>query len=408
MSLVEDEDFAGDLIMDVKGKGKEIVNSAQTPRSKRVLRSSQQSPLVDGDAVAISAGSPNRQYGKTSSMPLKGSPKSDAENGEDSERSHYQTPLSQSRSKPDSDSDDDDSVLENSKKEAEPEPDWLAEFVKKARKIHEQTERKGLAEKASESPLVKDEHGEGGTGQHGGNVLGRSQTPVAKIPDPNDPIVHVLVTSEIPGTKPMRAYRNYKDTLGMARKSFVWKNEILKPIEDSVFLTWKGNRIYDHTSCASLGLKVDSQGHIIGARNIDDSGITDRGLHVQAWTEELYVEHEHHKALERRRLLGLMEDDEGDAFGNTESSREDTNGDAEGNEGDKIRIILSAKDQEPLKMKVYPRTTVEDMIAAFSKQRQVQTGANVTLYWDGEAQSPETTVEDMDLEDMDKLEIHSR
>lgn len=68
-------------------------------------------------------------------------------------------------------------------------------------------------------------------------------------------------------------------------------------MEDSVFFTWKGTRIYDSTSIMRLGIQIGAHGSVTvdGDSNIYDD-VNLPKIHVEAWTDELFREHKREEA----------------------------------------------------------------------------------------------------------------
>lgn len=207
-----------------------------------------------------------------------------------------------------------------------------------------------------------------------------------------DPVIEILVTSWIEGTDPLMVRRKLSQKLKEVRLIWCDKQSISgqplpKSIKDSIFLTWKGLKLYDFTSCKSLGLKIDGNGDLVstgeGFMKRDDG----TKVHFEAWTPELYEQNQ--RKLKAKR-------DRGDSDDELEEVVVEQ----------KIKLIMKAKDMEPVKLQVTPRTTISKMAAAFRVQRNVPQGKEVALYFDGDKLNPESTVTDVDLEPMDNVEVH--
>ncbi|GKZ40163.1 hypothetical protein AbraIFM66950_002731, partial [Aspergillus brasiliensis] len=71
---------------------------------------------------------------------------------------------------------------------------------------------------------------------------------------PKEPIVQILITSRIPNTRPLIVRRKMNQSLKDVRLAWCNRQHFNKEMQDSVFLTWKGKRLFDVTTCRSLGV----------------------------------------------------------------------------------------------------------------------------------------------------------
>jgi hypothetical protein len=378
--------------MDVKGKGKETVTPRDTPRSRRSLRSS--GPVIplddDDDNIVTSYGSPaaRRQANQSAIR--------DADSS-----SLYATPSSQRGAKPDEDSsDDDDLLITDGPPKDDPAPEF-AEYVKRARE-KAQREAKAREEAAKAAAAKRDTTGGITEDAEPSRSDRAASTPK---PDAAEPIVQCVVSSEIPGAKQKMFVIGLNGQLKRIRTHWIVLSG-LEHLMDSVFLTWKGNRTYDTTTCASLGIDRDAGRGMVKSRHSASKGTIEYGpVEFEAWTDELYTDYQRRKEQERLRLLGQLDDDDEEETP-TQRASDGVEGGEGGQQGATLRVILKARNQEPVKFKVHPHTTAQEMIDVFQRQREVPDGAEVALYFDGEEQDPGTAVQEMDLEDMDTLEVH--
>ena len=284
-----------------------------------------------------------------------------------------------------SSSEDDDIAIE------EP-PDEFAEYVVQAR------------ERAARANAAKAQASEAVDGLGVGQKDASSPKPAERRPEAN---IRVMVNSAFPGAATMVAKLKLTQPVGIVRDAWVkyQKDKAVAIPEDAqrnVFLTWKGNRIYNSITCEGLGLEVDLQGRVRWAHyRPGDAGYQNGGLVFEAWTEEMYAEHVRAKERELLRTLGELDDDDDDL---ANSGRADVAEEEEGTQA--IRVILKAKDCEPLNTKVHMHTTVEAMVTVFREQRTVPPEKEAAIFFDGEKLDESTTVEDAGIEDMDNLEVH--
>ena len=226
-------------------------------------------------------------------------------------------------------------------------------------------------------------------------------------------VAHILIDSKIPNTREMMAKIRVDQELALAKKSWAFTNDIG---QDAVILTWKGTRLSSAATCESLRIFVDenenaylddkrSRGHSRHNNTAESMGIDDGVVLLEAWTEELYAEYQQQKEkeyqeqqrkreVERRQLLGKFEEE--DFFGDEPPQQEKPQ--------KKIRVTLKSKEGEA-KVTVHPVTTVAELVESFRVQRKLCKESDVWISLDGDRLDEEETIESLDIEDMDTLDI---
>jgi len=203
-----------------------------------------------------------------------------------------------------------------------------------------------------------------------------------------DPVIEILITSQMEGTRPLMVKRKLSGRIKEVRWSWCDINSSLGPnLRERIFLTWKSKRMYDATTCRGLGLKVDDRGRLLSGDGIDSDG----RVHLEAWTEEEFKAHQRQvEAKERRMLNSGMDQDAGE-----EETEEPVQ---------KMKLIMKTKDLE-FKLLVKPNTTIEKLIMAFRKGKDIPDEHAISLRFDGEPLNPDDTIADTELEDMDEVEV---
>ncbi|KAF4555278.1 Hypothetical protein D9617_2g052310 [Elsinoe fawcettii] len=205
-----------------------------------------------------------------------------------------------------------------------------------------------------------------------------------------DPVIKVLVTSPIKDTKPLLVHRKLSQRLQEIRTVWCQKQGFDEEMTIKVFLIYKMRKLYDVTTCKSLGIKVDSQGALIGSAGGDD----DEGrVHVEAVTEEVFEQMKKRRNEARRPLI------EGETP--EEESKEENAGATV-----KIRLVLKAKGYKDYKLIVRPTTTFERIASAFKREHEIADDVDVAVVQDGDPLPMNDQVQDAEVEDLDCLEIH--
>ncbi|KAJ9137410.1 hypothetical protein NKR19_g8180 [Coniochaeta hoffmannii] len=405
-----------DIVMDVKGKGKDIFSRNDIFKTERTQPSSPAAKRItldsdDDDVRVVSSPNPPRSgsYGgpRTRSQRL-ADPEDVGEISPDPFASS--APAVNERTDDDSDDSDDLQIVEAPPEADDDLDDEFAEYVQRARERAEREEKLKLERESQGKDGGKANSSghadvEAGDGLHAG---GRESSA-------DDVIVEIFVTSRIPGLQGMVFTRRWNQSFGPVRDVWASRQTPRLPREQwpLYFFTWKGNRIYGTTTCANLSLTIEGTHKNGKARLVDksaslyrDSGLQDGGLHLEVWTEDLYQADLKRKEIERLIRLGQYDDGDDDGTPGT-GARDSEDPEGGGEEEATTRVILkAAKDYEVLKMKVHANTTIDQMIGIFRDKREVPEDKEISLFFDGEKLDGDMAVKDTEVEDMDSLEVH--
>ncbi|KAI1078288.1 hypothetical protein F5B20DRAFT_235096 [Whalleya microplaca] len=237
------------------------------------------------------------------------------------------------------------------------------------------------------------------------------------LADDDDPVVQILIWSQISALHTITIRRKLSQSLTLVYDAWV-EHQVRKgcaPVTREqladMFFTWKGNKVYRHTTLATLGIRPDREGRLypswmVGSgRDADTNGYHDQHkVLFEACTPEIFEDNLRER--ERRRLweLGeLVEDDDGnagDGAGQQEESREEEEDDK------KVRVHFKARDLATLSATVRLSTTAAMLVKVYRRLAKLPEDKHFELHWDGEVLDPETTVEEAEIEDMDSLEVH--
>jgi hypothetical protein len=75
-----------------------------------------------------------------------------------------------------------------------------------------------------------------------------------------DPVIVILIHSDIPNTGPLLVKRRYRQTFRDVRRAWCSKNELSESDQNNVFFTFRGRRVFDVATPKSLGIRLDYDG----------------------------------------------------------------------------------------------------------------------------------------------------
>ena len=164
------------------------------------------------------------------------------------------------------------------------EPVSDEEFPELARQAREKARRKRLEEDAASvtpDPVPTSQDG----------CFRRSQSTYLETPPPPsspppDPVLQIFIDSSIPNTAPLIVNRKLSQRLKDVRLAWIERQHLPSDISDKIFLTWRGKRLFDVTSCRSLGINSGPNGRILAKGNnvVDHEG----RIHMEAMTTEIF------------------------------------------------------------------------------------------------------------------------
>ena len=182
------------------------------------------------------------------------------------------------------DKDDDDIAVVNPPRPSglDDQPPSDEEFPELARQARDKARRKRL-----EADIVSTTPDPSPSGSSN-SQLQRSQSLHQSTPPPPapDPVLQILITSTVPNTEPLIVNRKLSQRLKEVRITWTERQQFTSDFAESVFLTWRGRRLFDVASCKSLGITVDPNGNIrTRGDSLED---LDGKIHMEAMTAEIF------------------------------------------------------------------------------------------------------------------------
>ena len=206
------------------------------------------------------------------------------------------------------------------------------EFPELARQAREKARRKRLEEDIVVTPDPPPSAGSEGYLQRSQSI--HQSTPP---PPPPDPVLQLLITSNIPNTESLIVNRRLSQRLKEVKMTWTQRQQFTPDFAETVFLVWRGKRCFNVTSCKSLGIAVDSNGNI--RTNRDSLEDLNGQIHLEAMTEEIF------EACRKAKRHEVASEEEKQAEEATVIEEEKV---------PEVRIILKAKGFADFKLKVKP------------------------------------------------------
>ncbi|KAI9839635.1 MAG: hypothetical protein M1819_002261 [Sarea resinae] len=200
----------------------------------------------------------------------------------------------------------------------------------------------------------------------------------------SDPIVHLLISSPIPNTKPLIVKRHMSQRLKDARLAWCRWQGFSPEISNAIFLTWKGSRLFDVTTCKALGVDAETLGRREGALELGIDVMGDkakdqeaqRQIHVVAVTEEIFMFERRQREKERESAARGSQDFEPEADFELQEVKAPPE--------KSIKVQIRCKGYQDLRLVVKPTTRFSHLESAFRQAHNIQLEREVGLFFDGD------------------------
>ncbi|RAK98315.1 small ubiquitin-related modifier domain-containing protein [Aspergillus ibericus CBS 121593] len=204
----------------------------------------------------------------------------------------------------------------------------------------------------------------------------------------SEAIVQILITSKIANTKPLIVRRKMHQPLKDVRLAWCNRQQFSKETQASVFLTWKGKRLFDVTTCRSLGIQTN-RGSVFGLKEYDPFQVDgeDIQIHMEAAVEDSLSTSLHQSP--------IVTDSKSisEPAGSTEGS------------SSADRVILKCPDYGDLKVKLNLEMQVSQLVAAFRDARRIPAEREMFLVFDGDRLDPHSCLADHELMNNDLVDV---
>ncbi|CDM34951.1 Ubiquitin supergroup [Penicillium roqueforti FM164] len=208
----------------------------------------------------------------------------------------------------------------------------------------------------------------------------------AEVPA-DDPIVQIMITSEIANTKPLLVHRKMSQRLRDVRLAWCSRQNFEPHIQASIYLTWKGRRLFDVTTCRSLNINTRKNSAAIPG--IDDDDFADQKelrIHMEAVTD-----------------LPLPVNQQ---ITSPDNEKPPTASQSPGaDQGEPMKLILRSLEHDDFRIKARSKTLISRLISAFREKQNIPVDNDIFLLFDGDKLDPNSCLGDYDIDDLDLLDV---
>ncbi|KAE8348106.1 ubiquitin-2 like Rad60 SUMO-like-domain-containing protein [Aspergillus coremiiformis] len=208
---------------------------------------------------------------------------------------------------------------------------------------------------------------------------------------PDDVVVQILITSKLENTKPLIVRRKMSQSLRDVRLAWCDSQNVPKATQSSVFLTWMGRRLFDVTTCRSLGIKVT--GGLTDSLRHDDylqhGSKEDIRIHMEAVAEDNVIVTNNQQAM---RISW------------SESAQEFTTID-DSNKHLSVRVVLKCPGLDDLRLRVSSNMQISQLVSVFCDVKKLPESQKVYLVFDGDRLDPSCYLIDYNMADDDLVDV---
>ncbi|RDW57402.1 small ubiquitin-related modifier domain-containing protein [Aspergillus mulundensis] len=200
-------------------------------------------------------------------------------------------------------------------------------------------------------------------------------------------VVHILITSELANTKPLIIQRKMSQSLKGVRLAWCARQNLPNELHQAVFLTWKGRRLFDVTTCRSLNISA----HAKEQSPFDEFFTNEDECHVnmEAVTEEI------HAARHRSPPNMVQFNQTSPVLAESQNAGQHAG----------IEIILKCPGHSDYRIHAPVAANISQIVGAFREARGITPDLAVYLAFDGDRLDPQSCLADHDITDGDLIDV---
>ncbi|KAJ5487952.1 hypothetical protein N7530_002252 [Penicillium desertorum] len=195
----------------------------------------------------------------------------------------------------------------------------------------------------------------------------------------DDPVVQIMITSEIANTKPLLVHRKMSQRLRDVRLAWCNRQNFGPHIQASIYLTWKGRQV--------SGIETGNNSAAIPG--IDDDSFADQKelrVHMEAVTD---------LPLPVNQQITSPDDDNPPT--KSQSPEDD--------QGEPMKLILRSPGYDDFRIKARQTTLISRLISAFRNKQNISVDHGIVLLFDGDKLDPDSSLGDYDIDNLDLVDV---
>ncbi|PLB47002.1 hypothetical protein P170DRAFT_511661 [Aspergillus steynii IBT 23096] len=203
-----------------------------------------------------------------------------------------------------------------------------------------------------------------------------------------DSTVQILVSSNIANTKSLVIKRKMHQPLKDVRLAWCEHQNLPQELYRFVLLTWKGRRLFDVTTCKSLGrhANTDLRTSTFRDAHLDDCG----GIYIHM--EAVMDDRVSNDSLASLRLLPGQHLKDPPNLDDTIECRS-------------FKLVLKCPGYANYQIYASPQTPISQLVAAYRDTHAIRAEQNVYLIFDGDCLDPHSCAADHDMTDDDLVDV---
>jgi hypothetical protein len=198
-----------------------------------------------------------------------------------------------------------------------------------------------------------------------------------------------VISSDIENTTPLLVHRKMSQGLKEVRLAWCNRQNLAPETHSSIYLTWKGRRLFDVTTCRSLGLRAQSSMAIAGI---------DNDLFAEAEQNHLRI----HMAAVTDKPLLTNRPNVSEAVPDTPALS------TESDQGESMKLVLRSPGYEDFKIKARQKTLISRLISAFRDKQNIPKESSIALFFDGDKLPPDSCIGDHEVDNLDLVDVQIR
>ena len=221
-----------------------------------------------------------------------------------------------------------------------------------------------------------------------GSAVPGDSVPESRIDKAADDVVQILITSQIENTQPLIVYRRMTQPLRDVRLAWCHRHKLSEDMQPSIFLTWKGRRLFDVTTCRSLGIKP-SRDTLFS--HPPDHGEKSFHVHMEAVTSCP-------NSFDSRQFSPINDRGLDQSLLNGEER-------SERDQNLVTRVVLKCPGHDDFTTRTRVKAPILQIITAFRKANKIAPEKSIYLVFDGDRLDPGSCLADYQITDDDLVDV---